>query len=187
MAASGVSPDFEVWWPVPGRPDVGAITSEEGGAVFGFSSRRFRELVGEMPRVSPIKRGRRTFYPSRAVVDGFLERRIRQLGGFDEDEDVDAAALVSGQSTPQIERLRKIQADTAEIKLRKLRGELADVDVVRRGIGMLTDAVRDLGERVQRMETLSGAEAFGLVQEVVDVGERSLSELDTAAEQGGEA
>lgn len=157
-------------------------------AVLGVSQPYFdRDIRPRIPAsyIRKVAGGRVEIYGPQAIEARYAPRlaeelRARGVGagnrgaGKDKPADAGKAAnagpdpdemLFEGADSPMLERYRKLRGDLAELDVEMRRGNLLPRDAVRVLIGRIAVRLRQAGEALQRMV---GDAAVGIFQEALD-------------------
>lgn len=125
-----------------------------------------------IPKGMPAKKGH---YDLREIYQWnvkWIEKRLSRRGEDDE--------MLSGDSSPELERYRAARASLEEIKLDHARGNTIDRGRARIGMSRIADILRNVGDVLQRQ---FGDEAFRLVDDAIVEMVRNADEIFGEAEE----
>ncbi len=144
------------WWVVDSHIKVAIF--------FGVTNDTIRKSW--VPKGMP---GTRRRYDLREIYQWnvkWIEKRLSRRGEDDE--------MLSGDSSPELERYRAARASIEEIKLERERGNTIDRARARIGLGRIADLLRGVGDVLQRQ---FGLEAHRLLDDALIEVERNADEI----------
>lgn len=127
-------------------------TRDEIAASLKIQPRRVDELRKLLPQDKQRRVGSKVYIEAAAITELWWERkhaarlkRRRDLDEGAEDDGLDEAQ----QSSPALERLRAANAELAELELARRKGQLVEIEDLRRAMDALTTNARMFGERLR--------------------------------------
>jgi phage terminase Nu1 subunit (DNA packaging protein) len=156
--------------PSPGTDRALWLTRTEAAALVQLSPRQFDEAIkSRLAKAAIAGTGAKLRYKAIDVVAALVEYRISQLKIEGED-----AALLAGDETPGLERMRLARADILEMERDKLHGKLVPIDELSTPLAQLGALIRNAAAKLARKY---GNDAPELLNQAVDEAEAGWGKL----------